>query len=325
MPTANSGGSTLLPAASIGGAFYKDPDHDAGDVLDALFGDAPDAENEDASQEAANEEEFDDTEEMTPPARTVKPKPAPAPADDDDDDEEEEGAEDRFTALEARLAASEARSQQLADALLSKEMAEEAAATETPEEDLTEPTAPDEETLRLFQMGDPEATTKFTQWVKDVAYYQAARGLDARLPNRVEKTLNTLSGNQQKLASRVEAWWATNGTKVAAIKGGVPFQKSLDALEKSGKLSPKYIEAQMDRVLEHVEEQAKLYGAEGNAPAGGPKTKPKTPRGPMAHGFKPTSGGASRRTSGNGIDTSKEAMNSVDALLGMSAMTTFHM
>lgn len=227
-----------------------------------------------------------------------------------------------MAALEARLAASEARAQELTNALLAREA--EAPQAEEAEEELVEPTAPDEETLRLFQMGDPEATTKFTQWVKDVAYYQAARGLDARLPNRVEKTLNTLTGNQQQLASRVEAWWTKNGEKVAAIKGGVPFQKSIDALEKSGKLSPKYIEAQMDRVLEHVEEQARLWGVEV-APSNGKKPKPKTPTGPVARGFRPTSGGASRRTVDTGATTARDAANSVDALLGTGPMTTFHM
>lgn len=55
MSTAGNG-NTLLPPTTIGGSFYADPDHDAGDTLDSLFGPPP-ADNADTDEG----EEFDDT------------------------------------------------------------------------------------------------------------------------------------------------------------------------------------------------------------------------------------------------------------------------
>lgn len=296
--------AVLDPPREIGGDFYNNPDHDASDALGALFGDSNGADPE--GDEDPHTEHFQ-------PRVAAKPEPV----------EPAEGEPAGTSALEARLLALEERNQVLTQALLAREV-EEPVQAEEEEPTLAEPGEPDEETLRLFQMGDPDATKKFITWVKDVASYQAAKGLDASLPKRVERTLNTMTTNQGNLTKRVEGWWGKNGEKVSAIEGGKPFQQALVALEQSGKLSHKYVEAQLDRLLQHVEEQAILYGATARAAKPGPEPKP-SPRGGVAKGFRPTSGGVSRRAPANAGESEREAANSVDALLGNRPLTSFHL
>lgn len=309
----------LEPPREAGGSFYEKPENDAGDILDSLFGGKAtgDADAQDSYDDPEEEDPHTDRPEDVVPAAKSAPKQASAPPVSQPDD-------DRFTRMEAMLAQMQEQNARLQQALLQRDI--EAQPEPQPEEEAlpAEPTEPDEETLRLFQMGDPEGTKKFINWVKDVASYQAARNLDTSLPKRVEKTLNTLTESQGQLQSRIEGWWEKNGAKVAAIREGNPFRKAVERLEKSGKLSHKYIEAQLDRVLQHVEEEAKLYGATEASTNGAAKPKPK-PNGPVAQGFRPTTGGASRRALANARESEREAANSVDALLGTRPMSSFHM
>jgi hypothetical protein len=305
----------LDPPASPGGDFYANPENDAGDILDNLFGDHPSPEEAEDLADLEEDPHTDPEGGLHPtPTRTTPKAAAPAPAPD----------ADRFARMEAMLAQMQEQNALLQNALLQRDVEQLAPPQEEEEPAPAEPVEPDEEVLRLFQMGDPDATKKFINWVKDVAVYQAAKNLDTSLPKRVEKTLNTLTKDQGQLQTRVEAWWEKNGDKVAAIREGKPFQDALKRLEESGKLSHKYIEAQMDRVLQHVEEQARLYGVEASPTNGAPAAKPK-PTGPVARGFRPTTGGASRRAPASAGEGERGAANTVDALLGSRPLTSFHM
>lgn len=316
--------SALLEAPRApGGPFYDDPEHDAGDILDSLFG-GPKGREEDPEDNDFEDEEGEEGDPHTDLTPSTNRREAPAkpqkPAQATGEETE------RWTRMESALAQLQAQNEALTQALLQRDIEQNAPeqAPEEPEQVLAEPAIPDEETMRLFQMGDPEATKTFLTWVQDVASYQAAQRLDASLPKRVEKTLNTLSQSQGELQTRVETWWEKNNNRITSIKEGVPFAKAVATLEKSGRLSHRYIEAQLDRVLQHVEEQAALYGTGGTSPTNGTQQKPK-PTGPVAKGFRPTTGGASRRASAGAAESEREAANSVDALLGNKPLTSFHM
>jgi len=309
MPKPTGESATLDPPTSPGGSFYDNPEHDMGDQLSALFGGAPEGDDE-----PLLDDDLEEVDPHTDPQPGDTPPAAPKPSKPK---EKEETGEPSGSALEEQVARLVEQNARLMEALLAQSQPAPAAEP-APEEKLEEPEPLDDETMRMFQLGDPDATKRFQAWVRDLAYYQSKRGLADTLPRRVEAVLNTQQKEHADLTKRTETWYEKNAARVKAIRDGAPFTAAVTQLEGSGKLSPKYIEIQLDRILEHVEAQAKLYGVEAT-PNGA--TPPKsTPRGAVPKGFRPTTGGASRRAPEQGAQDPKAAVGSVDDLLGNRPM-----